>query len=204
MNEERQSGEGAKAPRVVATDLARGKEGKKVLGLLFLAVFSALMSQFIFLPVLPPLSRDLGLSELQAGLLITVAALMFVVASPLWGRVSDAWGRKPVLLVGVTGVALSFYAFNVVAQMGLAGVLSGTMLFALMLAARGVIFGAFMPAVLVSAQAYVADTTDGQAERTGGSPRYRLPTASGSWSARHSEGSWPALASWPRSTSLPP
>lgn len=89
---------------------ADNRRSKKALGLLFLAVFSTLMSQFIFLPVLPPLSRELGLSELQAGLLIMVAALMVVVASPLWGRVSDAWGRKTVLLGGVVGVALSFYA----------------------------------------------------------------------------------------------
>jgi DHA1 family tetracycline resistance protein-like MFS transporter len=134
---------------------------KKVLGLLFVAVFSTLMSQFIFLPVLPPLSRELGLSELQAGLLITVAALMVVVASPLWGR-------KAVLLVGVVGVALSFYAFTFVAQLGLAGALSGVALFSLMLVARGVVFGAMMPAVLVSSQAYVADTTTGQKERTEG------------------------------------
>jgi DHA1 family tetracycline resistance protein-like MFS transporter len=150
------------------SEVAGGEERKKALGLLFLAVFSALMSQFIFLPLLPPLSRELGLSEVQAGLLITVAALMFVVASPLWGRASDAWGRKRVLLVGMVGVALSFYAFNLVAQLGLGRALSGAMLFVLLLAARGIVFGSFMPAVLVSSQAYVADTTTGQSERTEG------------------------------------
>jgi DHA1 family tetracycline resistance protein-like MFS transporter len=168
MNVERSVEGGAASAQLRVSGALWGKEHKKALGLLFLAVFSALMSQFIFLPVVPPLSRELGLSELQAGLLITVAALMFVVVSPLWGRTSDAWGRKPVLLVGIAGVALSMYAFNLVAQMGLAGALSGGMLFALMLAMRGVVFGAFMPAVLVSSQAYVADTTTGQVERTEG------------------------------------
>jgi MFS transporter, DHA1 family, tetracycline resistance protein len=66
------------------------------------------------------------------------------------------------------GVALSFYAFDLTAQMGLVGVLSGGLLFALMLVARGVLFGAFMPAVLVSSQAYVADATTGEEERTEG------------------------------------
>src|SRR3712207_3649754 len=106
------------APEPGETGPATDKERKKALGLLFVAVFSALMSQFIFLPVLPPLARELGLSEWQAGLLITVAALAFFLGSPIWGRVSDVWGRKPVLLVGVVGVALSFYAFNFFAQMG--------------------------------------------------------------------------------------
>ncbi len=36
------------------SEVAGGEERKKALGLLFLAVFSALMSQFIFLPLLPP------------------------------------------------------------------------------------------------------------------------------------------------------
>lgn len=155
-------------PEPTEASAADNKRSKKALGLLFVAVFSTLMSQFIFLPVLPPLSRELGLSELQAGFLITVAALMVVVASPLWGRLSDAWERKAVLLVGVVGVALSFYAFTFVAQLGLAGALSGVALFTFMLVARGVVFGAMMPAVLVSSQAYVADTTAGQKERTEG------------------------------------
>lgn len=153
-------------------------ERKRALGLLFAAVFSALMSQFIFLPVLPPLSRELGLSELQAGLVITAAALMFVLASPLWGRVSDVWGRKPVLLVGAAGVALSFYAFDLVAQAGLSGALSGALFF-LMLATRGVLFGAMMPAVLVASQAYVADTTTGQEERTRGIARIQAANGLG-------------------------
>jgi MFS transporter, DHA1 family, tetracycline resistance protein len=144
------------------------KESKRVLGLLFIAVFSALMSQFIFLPVLPPLAREVGLSEFQTGLLITVAALMFVLGSPLWGRGTDVWGRKPVLMVGMVGVALSFYAFDFVVQLGLARALAGPLLFALMLATRGILFGILMPAVLVSSQAYVADTTTGQSERTRG------------------------------------
>jgi DHA1 family tetracycline resistance protein-like MFS transporter len=159
--------ERATAARLGAPGPAEGGERKRELGLLFMAVFSALMSQFIFLPVLPPLAREVGLSELQAGLLITVAALMFVVGSPLWGRGSDVWGRKPVLIAGMVGVAVSFYAFNFVAQLGLGRALAGPLLFALMLATRGVLFGIMMPAVLVSSQAYVADTT-GQSERTRG------------------------------------
>jgi DHA1 family tetracycline resistance protein-like MFS transporter len=166
MNARKSFDEGA--TRLEAAGPAEGRERKREMGLLFMAVFSALMSQFIFLPVLPPLAREVGLSELQTGLLIAVAALMFVLGSPLWGRGSDVWGRKPVLIAGMVGVAVSFYAFNFVAQLGLGGALAGSLLFALMLATRGVVFGILMPAVLVSSQAYVADTTTGQSERTRG------------------------------------
>jgi hypothetical protein len=56
--------ERATAARLGAPGPAEGGERKRELGLLFMAVFSALMSQFIFLPVLPPLAREVGLSEL--------------------------------------------------------------------------------------------------------------------------------------------
>jgi MFS transporter, DHA1 family, tetracycline resistance protein len=57
--------------------------------LLFLAVFGTTMGQSIVFPILPPLGRRMGLSELQVGLLITTAAVV-VLVSPLWGRASDA------------------------------------------------------------------------------------------------------------------
>ncbi len=141
---------------------------KRSLTLLFLAVFGAFIGQFILFPILPPLAREVGLSEFQTGLLITASALMLFVASPVWGRRSDFWGRKPVLLAGMVGGALSFYAFAVVAQVGLAGTLSVPLLFALMLVTRGFLYGISIAAVPVSAQAYVADATAGERERTSG------------------------------------
>lgn len=139
-----------------------------LIGLLFLAVFGATMGQTILFPILPPLSREVGISEFQLGVLISVAAATVVLMSPPWGRASDAWNRKPVLLAGMMGSILSLYAFAAVSQFGLAGALSAPVVFALMLATRGVMFGASLAAVPVSAQAYVADITAGDKERTKG------------------------------------
>jgi DHA1 family tetracycline resistance protein-like MFS transporter len=136
--------------------------------LLFLAVFGATMGQSIVFPILPPLGREMGLIELQIGLLITSAAALVVLVSPLWGRASDAGGRKPVLVAGMTGCTLGLYAFAVVTHFGLAGALSVPVLFALMLAARGVLFGASVAAIPVSSQAYVADVTTEERGRTKG------------------------------------
>jgi len=144
------------------------EENRRPLTLLFLAVFGAFIGQFILFPALPPLARELGLSEFQAGLLITASAFMLFLLSPVWGRVSDGWGRKPVLVLGMFGGALSFYIFALVAQFGLAGALSVPLLFALMLVVRGFVYGSFIAAVPVSAQAYVVDATSGEKERTGG------------------------------------
>jgi len=44
---------------------SRAEDGR--LGLSFLAVFGAYLGRFILFPVLPPLGRELGLSEAQVG-----------------------------------------------------------------------------------------------------------------------------------------
>ncbi len=138
------------------------------LGLLFLAVFGAYLGQFILFPVLPPLGRELGLSESQVGFLITTSALMLFVASPVWGRRSDMWGRKSVILFGLVAAAASLLAFAVVAQFGLAGALSVPAIFFSMLVVRGILYGLSIAAVPAPAQAYVADVTVGEKERTKG------------------------------------
>src|SRR5690606_11416909 len=63
----------------------------------------------IVLPILPHLARELGASPMQIGFLgASYAAIQFVV-SPTWGRLSDRHGRKPILLCGLLGLALSFF-----------------------------------------------------------------------------------------------
>lgn len=138
------------------------------LGLLFLAVFGTFLGQFILFPVLPPLGRELGLSESQVGLLIATAALMFFLGSPICGRRSDVWGRKPVILFGLVAAALCLLAFAVVVQFGLAGAFSVTTIFIAMLVVRGFLYGISIAAVPAPAQAYVADVTVGVKERTKG------------------------------------
>lgn len=147
--------------------MTEGRTGRPI-SLLFVAVLGGFMGQTIIFPILAPLSREVGLSEFQLGLLITLAALVVVLASPFWGRVSDARGRKPVLLTGMVVSSLGLYAFAAVSGFGLAGVLSVPVIFALMITSRGVLFGAGLAAVPVSAQAYVADVTPGEKERTSG------------------------------------
>lgn len=117
-------------------------------------------------PVFAPLARELGLSEIQAGFLISASALAFTLFSPSWGRRSEVWGRKPVFILGLVGFGLGFALFGVVAQLGLMGWFSVPALVALLGLAR-VLVGALTAAAPVAAQAYVADTTSG-AQRSAG------------------------------------
>ncbi len=117
-------------------------------------------------PVLAPLVRELGLSEIQGGMIVTVAALMWSLTGPLWGRRSEVVGRKPVFVIGLFGFAFGFTLFGVSALLGVMGLVSATVAFVLMMLSRGVV-GSLFSAVPVSAQAYIADNTS-EEERTAG------------------------------------
>lgn len=117
-------------------------------------------------PIFAPLARELGLSEIQAGFLISISALAFTLFSSPWGRRSEVWGRKPVFLLGLLGFGVGFALFGGVAQLGLAGWFSGPLLVALLGLSRFFV-GALTAAAPVAAQAYIADTTSGE-ERSAG------------------------------------
>ena len=110
-------------------------------------------------PVFPPLARELGLTELEAGLIISATAVIFAACSPFWGTLSERIGRKPVFVTGLVGSGIGLALFALVAQLGLMGTVTGSMLLASLLAAR-IAAGAFMASVPVSAQAFMADITE--------------------------------------------
>jgi MFS family permease len=136
------------------------------LALLFVALFNSILGLSLLFPILGPLGRELGLTELQVGTLTAGYALAQFVGSPYWGRKSEVWGRKPVLLLGIVGFSLTFFAFGAVAHCGLTGVLEGNGLFVTLLATR-LVGGLFSAATLPTAQAYIADVTS-RDERTSG------------------------------------
>lgn len=135
------------------------------LALLFLTLFNSVLGLSILFPILGPLARELGLSEVQVGLFSTGYALMQFLLSPYWGRRSER-GRKPVLLLGILGFAFSFFLFGFFALLGQKGLFPQGLLFPLLLLSR-LLGGAFSSATLPTAQAYVADVT-GREGRTAG------------------------------------
>lgn len=74
-----------------------------------------LVSMFIFtlgfgivVPVFGYLTKDMGASALDLGLLMATMSAMQFLFAPTWGKLSDRIGRKPVMLIGLFGFALSF------------------------------------------------------------------------------------------------
>ncbi len=115
---------------------------------LFLTIFVAMLGLSVLFPVIAPLSRQLGLSETQAGWFSTAYSLMQFVFAPLWGGLSERVGRRPVLLLGLVGFSLSFGLFGLFATLGLRGAVGGSLLFGLLVASRllgGVLSSATLP-----------------------------------------------------------
>jgi MFS family permease len=135
-------------------------------GLLFITLFNSILGLSVLFPILAPLGRELGLSELQVGSLSASYALMQVLVSPSWGRLSERIGRKRVLLTGIVGFGVSFLAFALLADFGGRAHWPTPVLFSALLGAR-LIGGAFSSATLPTAQAYMADMT-GRRDRTAG------------------------------------
>jgi len=144
------------------------RSGRRPILLVCLAVFGLMVGQQMLNPVLPPLARELGFSELALGSVWAVGGAGVVLASPFWGRRGVSWGHRAVLLVSLLGALVALLAFAVVAQAGLAGVLAAAPLFTLVLLTRGIVFGLAWAATPVTAQSYVADMTTGTAERVRG------------------------------------
>ncbi|MFD4669597.1 MFS transporter [Lentzea sp. NPDC058450] len=143
----------------------------KGLALVYLAVFGGYTGQQLLSPVLPPLSRELSLTEFQLGLVMSASAAMVALTSTFWGRRSDVWGRKPLFTGALLGTAVGLFAFAVTANLGMLGVLSAPVVFVAFLLTRGVLFGGALAALPVAANSYVADVTHGTRDRVKGLSR---------------------------------
>ncbi|WP_010269962.1 MFS transporter [Paenibacillus senegalensis] len=117
----------------------------KSMAVIMLLLLTVFIGFGIIIPVLPVIvGEDQGF---HLAMLLSVYSAVSFFMSPWWGRVSDKTGRKPVLLIGLGGFAVSFLLFG----------LAGDQLW-LMYVSR-IIGGAFSGAVTACAVAYVADIT---------------------------------------------
>ena len=166
---EGESGREALANSPLATphhyaQLTTPSERKRALVILFCSLMCVGAGQSILFAILPPLSRKLGLSEVQVTTIFAVSAAIWVFSSPYWGARSDHVGRKPIMLMGLIAFAVSFGLFASVMLAGLNHLLPALLVFPLMVVTRS-IYGMLGSGTFVSAEAYVADRTS-RAERT--------------------------------------
>ena len=83
---------------------------------LFILVFALLVVMLGFgmvIPVFPFIIDQLGARGSAMGILVATAALTEFLFGPIWGSLSDRTGRKPILMIGMFGFALSMFLFGI-------------------------------------------------------------------------------------------
>nr|WP_304215431.1 MFS transporter [Fredinandcohnia onubensis] len=119
---------------------------KKALPILFAVMFLVYVGFGIIIPVIPFYAEDLGASPTELGLLMAVYSLMQFLFAPMWGRISDRIGRKPVIMIGIFGLAVSFFLMALSTELW-------------MLFAARIIGGFLSAANMPTVMAYAADIT---------------------------------------------
>lgn len=151
------------------------EESKKILKLMFLTMFLDLVGFSIIFPMFPAMAKyylsvdadNFILKEMMSviggiqsfsngdtsstivlfgGLLGALYSLLQFISAPIWGGISDRIGRRPVLLISVFGLFISYILW----------IFSGS--FTTLVLAR--IIGGFMSGNLSIASAVVSDVTD--------------------------------------------
>lgn len=65
------------------------------------------------MPIVGPIVRNLGLEEWHAGITVTLGAVAWIFFARYWGEKSDSVGRKPILVITVLGIAISYLSLAV-------------------------------------------------------------------------------------------
>jgi MFS transporter, DHA1 family, multidrug resistance protein len=124
------------------------------LSILFITLVVVMLGFGIIIPILPFYVEKFGGGGKEMGMLMAIFSVMQFIFSPIWGNLSDRYGRKPILMIGIFGNAVSMIILGLsnslwmlYASRGLAGILSS--------------------ATLPTSMAFISDSTS-ERERGGG------------------------------------
>ena len=127
---------------------------KRNLYILTFVLFVVMLGYGIIIPILPFYIESMGAGGTELGLLVASYAVMRLIFGPIWGSLSDRLGRKPILLIGILGYAVTMVWF------GLANTLW-------MLFAARILAGILSSATAPTTMAFIGDSTP-EEERGGG------------------------------------
>jgi len=119
---------------------------KKEFLILSLALVVVMFGFGMVIPIFPFYIEELGAGGSELGLLVATAAFLEFTFGPMWGSISDRFGRKPILMIGLFGYAISTFLFGISNQLW-------------MLFAARALSGVLSSATITSAMAYVTDIT---------------------------------------------
>lgn len=128
-----------------------------------LVVYSA---QGLLIPVLAPVTRTVGLAEIDLGAVITLSASMLVLTGAWWGREVDRIGIHAVLVRGLVLATLGTAGFALMTYIAAQNDQPRWFVLSIFAITRGVLYGLGFAAVPVAGLAYLSSVTDGVAART--------------------------------------
>ena len=73
-------------------------------------LFTVGLGQSFVFVIVPPLARELGLSEVQTSSIFAFSAIGWALTSATWGRASDRYGRRNIAILGLLGYSASLIA----------------------------------------------------------------------------------------------
>ena len=141
-------------------------EHRRAFRVLFLGLVCVGMGQSMLFSTLPPAARELGLTPFRISTIFATSATLWVFVSPWWGRRSDVVGRRPIILGGLLGYALSMALVATTISLGRVRVLATPLVYPCLVGSRS-IFALLGSGTGPASQAYVADRTR-DTERTAG------------------------------------
>jgi DHA1 family tetracycline resistance protein-like MFS transporter len=116
---------------------------------IMLTVLIDMIAIGLIIPVLPPLVGTFTSSQAEQAFWYGAVTMVFGIAnffgSPILGRLSDRYGRRPVLLIGFSGLAIGFFVTGLATALWM------------LLVVR--LFSGAMQSNIAVANAYVADIT---------------------------------------------
>ena len=104
--------------------------------LLFFSLLATAMGQSVVMTTLPPLGREVGLSEFNVAFLMSSSAMMYAVGNAFWSRIGKRRGYRRLLITGLTGYTIGTLIFASVWLTGFQGWLVGSALFIALLFSR--------------------------------------------------------------------
>ena len=119
---------------------------RRNLYILTFTLFVVMLGFGVVIPIIPFYMESFGAGGTELGLLVASYAVMRLIVGPVWGTLSDRVGRKPVLIIGVLGYAITMIWFGLATELW-------------MLFAARILSGVLSSATSPTTMAYIGDST---------------------------------------------
>lgn len=123
---------------------------------LMFETFVCSMAMMAFVALAGPIARVIGLHPWQVGTAMTVAGIAWMLMARVWGGLSDRHGRRPILLLGLAGFAISYFLLSLFIDLALRTAFTPIVAFTGLVMGRAMA-GFFYAAVPATSAALVAD-----------------------------------------------